>query len=101
MARHRKSLEFQTHPFRDLRRETRASVSDAKPPKPVAYWASATRKCGFALGLPLAVFLSTAPAARLWRGGYDVRDSLVIHLLIQRGQILLRDFLDRRRSIID
>src|SRR5713101_3153222 len=49
----------------------------------------------------LGNLLFIAPStARLWRSGNDVGNPRVIHFLIQRGQILLRNLLDLHRRFI-
>src|SRR5260370_41353505 len=51
--------------------------------------------------LQFRLLLTATPAARLrWRGN-DVGNARVVHLFIQCRKVLIRDFLDLRRSIID
>src|SRR5216684_1369926 len=51
--------------------------------------------------LPLRVFLAATPATWLRRRRDYVGNADVIHLLVQRRQILLGDFLDLCGSIVD
>src|SRR5260370_694067 len=51
--------------------------------------------------LRFRLLITAAPAARLRRRRNDVGNARVVHLFIQRGKFLIRDFLDLCRSIID
>src|SRR2546430_17462328 len=75
-----------THPFLALRRKPHRSVSVIPTPQPVL--------------LP-RLLLAAPSAAWLRRRRDDVGNAGVLHLLIQRGQLLLGAFLDLRRSIDD
>src|SRR5258708_26869258 len=75
-----------TRLFLNLRRKPHGSVSLAQTPEAV---------------LLLRLVFAAPSAARLRRRRNDVRNPRVIHFLIQRGQFLLGDFFDLRRSIVD